>query len=397
MNELYLWFILMLIASTAWFLWFMMRPLKSSQFDLEKSNIALGKQKQKELEQDIERGLIDETAIAQAKEEIVQTLAVEIEQTKNSNDTAKQGISIGLASAIVVILVLASLSIYQALAPEYKAQNQAGPTLTLAQSVVKLNKHLEQKPKDFDGWHTLAIALFELNKIDESLKAYERSYQINPKNAAMLIEYASTLAIAQDNQFSGRVSTLVREALEINRNAPDALYLAGWVAINAQQLELAQQLWEKAYSLLPEGRADRDTLQRMLIELVKTQQEGAPTQSETPLQHTVKISVELSEQLRQQKYQNHYLMIYVKAAKGRPMPIAIQKIRLKDFTGSVILTDANSIIPSNKLSQASTVIAVARLSKTGAAFRQVDDIQASSKVVNVADNPTINLQIGKKK
>ncbi|SMM97802.1 Cytochrome c heme lyase subunit CcmH [uncultured Candidatus Thioglobus sp.] len=393
MNELYLWFILMLIASTAWFLWFMMRPLKSSQFDLEKSNIALGKQKQKELEQDIERGLIDETAIAQAKEEIVQTLAVEIEQTKNSNDTAKQGISIGLASAIVVILVLASLSIYQALAPEYKAQNQAGPTLTLAQSVVKLNKHLEQKPKDFDGWHTLAIALFELNKIDESLKAYERSYQINPKNAAMLIEYASTLAIAQDNQFSGRVSTLVREALEINRNAPDALYLAGWVAINAQQLELAQQLWEKAYSLLPEGRADRDTLQRMLIELVKTQQEGAPTQSETPSQHTVKISVELSEQLRQQKYQNHYLMIYVKAAKGRPMPIAIQKIRLKDFTGSVTLTDANSIIPSNKLSQASAVIAVARLSKTGAAFKQADDIQASSEVVNVADNPQVKLKL----
>jgi cytochrome c-type biogenesis protein CcmH len=29
-------------------------------------------------------------------------------------------------------------------------------------------------------------------------------------------------------------------------------------------------------------------------------------------------------------------MIYVKAARGRPMPIAIQKIQLKDFTGVVI-------------------------------------------------------------
>jgi hypothetical protein len=34
---------------------------------------------------------------------------------------------------------------------------------------------------------------------------------------------------------------------------------------------------------------------------------------------------------------------YVKAARGRPMPIAIQKIQLKDFTGVVTLTDENSI------------------------------------------------------
>ncbi|SMN10787.1 Cytochrome c heme lyase subunit CcmH [uncultured Candidatus Thioglobus sp.] len=393
MSDLYLWFFLMLIASTAWLLWFMKRPLRSNQFDLEKSNIALGKQKQKELEQDIEQGLIDETALTQAKDEIAQTLAVEIEQTKHFNNTTKQGISIWLASAITIILVLASLGIYQALAPEYKAQNQAGPPLTLEQSVLKLNKHLAQNPKDFDAWHTLAIALFELNKIDESLEAYERSYQINPKNAAMLIEYASTLAIAQNNQFSGRVSTLVREALEIDRNAPDALYLAGWVAINAQQLDLARILWEKAFSLLPEGRADRATLQRMLIELAETQKDGAPTQSETAAQHTVTISVELSKQLRQQKYQNHYLMIYVKAAKGRPMPIAIQKIRLKDFTGTVVLSDANSILPSNKLSQASQVIAVVRLSKTGAAFRQAGDIEAVSQAIDVADNPQVKLKL----
>jgi hypothetical protein len=41
------------------------------------------------------------------------------------------------------------------------------------------------------------------------------------------------------------VSSLVREALEINANSSDALYLAGWVALNAQQLDLAQKLWQK--------------------------------------------------------------------------------------------------------------------------------------------------------
>jgi hypothetical protein len=42
----------MLVISALWLSWFLYRPLKTSAFNLEKSNIALGRQKQTELEQD---------------------------------------------------------------------------------------------------------------------------------------------------------------------------------------------------------------------------------------------------------------------------------------------------------------------------------------------------------
>jgi hypothetical protein len=37
------------------------------------------------------------------------------------------------------------------------------------------------------------------------------------------------------------------------------------------------------------------------------------------------INVTLSERLRKAEFEDHYLMIYIKAAQGRPMPIANPK------------------------------------------------------------------------
>lgn len=72
--SMYLWFGLMIATSVLWTLWFFYRPLKDNRTDLESSNIELGKQKQLELEQDLEQGLINDGEFNKAVEEITQTL-----------------------------------------------------------------------------------------------------------------------------------------------------------------------------------------------------------------------------------------------------------------------------------------------------------------------------------
>lgn len=380
---------LMVVISSTWLIWFLYRPLKSNAFNLEKSNISLGKQKQAELERDLQQDLIDEDVFKQAKDEISQTLATELNQTTDTPIDSQQPVSFWLSGLTVVFLSIASLSVYQFLIPKDTPVVQVGQPAqppSLDQSIAELKQYLEENDNDFEAWQTLGLLLFELNDIDGSLKAYERSYQLNSKNVSMLVEYASTIAISQNDQFVGRVSTLVREALEINPNAPDALYLAGLVAVNAGQFDLSRQLWKKALSLLPQDHPDRSILEGILVELAQIQGEPMP-------EYRVVINVDLPDRLRQDEFKNHYLMIYVKAAQGRPMPIAIQKIQLKDFTGSVILTDENSVMPSSKLSQSSQVIAVVRLSQSGSAMKQEGDIQVLSSVIDVRDNPTLNLQV----
>jgi cytochrome c-type biogenesis protein CcmH len=360
-------------------------------FNLEKSNVELGKQRQAELEQDLRQNLIDESEFNQAKQEITQTLAIELNQTTGADTLAQKNIPLWSIGLMVVFLVVASLGIYQLLTPKPKAESapqvveQSEPP-SLKQSMAELKQYLLEKPDDFEAWKTLGLVSFELGEMEDSLSAYERSYQLNSKNVSMLVEYASAIATSQNDQFVGRASMLVREALEINPNAPDALYLAGLVAANAGQFDLAKKVWQRALSLLPQDHPDRPILEDILVELAQIQGEPIP-------EYKVVINVGLSDRLQQEEFKNHYLMVYVKAAQGRPMPIAIQKIKLKDFSGKVTLTDENSVMPSRKLSQSTQVLAVVRLSQSGAAMKQAGDIQVLSSVINVRDNPTVDLQV----
>ena len=387
---LYIWFGLMLLASMVWLAWFVYQPLSAGDLNLKKSNIALGKQKKQELEQDLKSDLIDETEFNQANSEIAQTLALELDQQDNFVEAKPQTVGVWTILAIAVFLSAVSIGFYQYIT--YKPDKVQQPSqqdiqpLSLEQNTAELKAYLVDNPGDVQSWQTLGLALFELQDLEGSMNAYERAYQLDPKNVSLLVEYASTIATAQNNQFTGRASALVREALEIDPNAPDALYLAGLVAINALELDLAKQLWERALSLLPAEHPDRQLLQDILSELAQMQNQSLE-------KHQVSIHVELSKEFQQDRYKNHYLMIYVKAAKGRPMPIAIQKIQLNDFSGIVILTDADSVMPSQKLSESNEVIAIVRLSKTGSAMKQADDIEVLSQVINVKNNPVVDLRV----
>ena len=390
--SMYIWFALMIAVSAVWLIWFLLRPLKNNLFNLENSNIALGKQKQTELQQDLQLDLIDESVFDQAQDEITQTLAVELTQSSSDVGTVKSGSSIWLAGLSVVFISILSLGIYKALSPEISTQVPALDTqimsLSLEESVVKIQDHLLDKPNDADAWKMLGLTYFELNNLDESLKAYEKSYQLNQRNPRLLVEYASVIATKNNDSFSGRPMELVKQALELEPDAPDALYLAGLFAVSIQNFDLAKALWQRSLSSLPLDSPDRSVLIEVLAELSGLTGKGDPQTA-----HSVAVRVTFSDQILASRSKDDYVMIYIKAAQGRPMPIAIQKIQLKDFTGVVELTDDDSVMPTRKLSQSEEVIAVVRLSQSGSAMKQASDIQVLSKVINVRDNPTVNLQV----
>ena len=387
---MYFWFVLMIMLSAFWLIWFLYHPLKNNTVNLQNSNIALGRHKQAELQRDLEQDLIAADAFEQAQEEIAQTLAAELTQTTNS--TTNKQTPIWLSVLIVVVIAGMSLGVYQILSPNQPQQTtqlkrQTMP-LSLQDSALQLQNHLLKNSNDANAWQALGLTYFKLNRLDESLSAYEKSYQLDRKNTKLLIEYASTIAIKNDNDFSGRSIELVKQALQLEPNAPDALYMAGLYAVSQQDFALAQLLWQKALTALKPGSADAAVLLGALNDVAHLMEIDGKQAT-----HTIKVNVSFSQAILANRSKDDYVMIYAKAAKGRPMPISIVKTKLKDFTGQVILNDANSLIASNKLSQASTVVVVVRLSKTGAAFKQIGDIEVLSKVLNIADNPILDLQV----
>ena len=170
------WFVLMIGMSASWLIWFLYRPLQGNDFNLQKSNIALGKQRQKELEQDLEGGLIDAQSFSQARDEITQTLAVELNQTTDNSFANNQSQNnYGSFAFVLIFLSVFSFGIYDALSPDksqkLESVEQKVASLSLDESVIKLQEHLNKEPSDAKAWRMLGLTYFELDNLNESLKA----------------------------------------------------------------------------------------------------------------------------------------------------------------------------------------------------------------------------------
>ncbi|MBE8190154.1 MAG: c-type cytochrome biogenesis protein CcmI [Candidatus Thioglobus sp.] len=393
---IYAWFAFMILLSGALVAWFLRHPLKDYGFDLQKSNIALGRQKKLELQNDLKLGLIDADLGQQAQDDIAKTLAQELTQSQ-VRVRENRPVPIWLAAVLAIFIGVFSLLIYQALTPKFTVKIPTKTTqLSLEESAVKLQNYLAEQPENAAAWQILGLKYFELNQLEASLNAYEKAYQLSPKNPKLLVEYASSLAIKNNNDFHGRPIELVKQALMLEPDAPDALYMAGLYAVSEQEFKLAELLWRKALARLKSGSIEHKILLDVLAELSeltnKTDKSVQTVEHLAAGGNSIKVMVDFSDEILSSRAQD-FLMIYAKAAVGRPMPLAIVKIRLKDFTGQIILDNSNSLLPNNTLSQAGEVLIVARLSSTGAAFRQAGDIQITSAAVRVKDNPTVNLEL----
>jgi len=384
--SIFIWIGLMLIGSIAWSIWFLKYPLADNGLDLQQSNITLGKQRKLELQSDLEQGLIDQEQYDQALEEISSTLALELNQA-HVKVSSQSNINIW-AGVVIVLLPIFAMGVYQNLS-NYKPASQVevvdSQPLSLEESAANIKQHLDDNPGDFDAWKMLGITYFELGKVNLSLDAYEQAYQINSQDPRLLVEYASAMISANDDQFVGRPVNLIKQALELDPNAPDALYLAGMFAVSVQDFELAKALWNKALTVLPEQSSDRQALVSILQELSRVESGN--------ISNTVTVKVELSDKILAARSADDYLMIYAKAAQGRPMPIAIQKLPIKAFTGQVVLSDMNSVMSEKLLSQHDQAVVVVRISTTGSALKQADDLQVVSKVLRIADNPIVTLKL----
>jgi cytochrome c-type biogenesis protein CcmH len=140
---------------------------------------------------------------------------------------------------------------------------------------------------------------------------------------------------------------------------------------------------------------DKQYIENLIAQLDESMSTEDTTKSNIPDagKFSVTINVVISAETRSDRSEDDYIMIYVKAAQGRPMPIAIQKILLKDFSGEVKLSDKDSVMPTKMLSEAEKVVVVVRISASGSAVMQEGDVHVQSDIVDVKSNPVVNIKI----
>ncbi len=266
----------------------------------------------------------------------------------------------------------------------------------------RLKKKLEQNPNDGVGWALLARSYVEIGRHADALPMYEKAMKLIPDDPQMLVDYADALGMLHGRKLAGKPEQLIQQALKIDPNHVKALMLAGTVAFDRKEFGRAAQYWERASANLS-ADAETEVRQELLsgIAEAKGLAGGKPVIAKVvdlaaPLTRsggqTAAISgtVSLASGLAGKVAPTDTLFVFARAMNGSPMPVSIVRATKQDLPFTFQLDDSTSPMLSRKLSDAGTVVIVARLSKSGQAMPQSGDLEGMSQPVKSgADGITI--------
>ena len=337
-----------------------------------------------EIEQDKSNGILDIAQYEIAKNEMQRRMLDEIGQASLTKiNTSKPDRR--LALILLILLPLAASLIYlrignpAAINPQNKVEQIAldGDM----QSLLKVLKtKLEKNPGDGTGWVLLAKSYVGIKLYADALIAYEHAVKLIPNDPQLLADYADALAVVNGYNLKGKPQELLDQALKINPHHLKSLTLAGTAAFDRKDYKQAILLWERLEKDLP---ADSKMLPEVKAALKEVYvlpggKVSATNAKDVSVFTGISGSVRIAPALASKLDPATAVFIFARPAHGSPMPLAIVRTSVKDLPYNYHLDDSSAITPDHKLSQASDVVLVARVSKSGDARAKTGDLQGIS-------------------
>ena len=384
---------------------------------LERENrLAVYRQQFAELEQDQKNGVLTEELYQQARSELERRLLDETGSAETAPTAAGGQVNSRLVAAAVAIVVpLASVALYwtignplaitQPSASAFSAQGNSDSDRLSAEGIEslleRLKKKLEQNPNDGVGWALLARSYVSMGRYSEAVTIYEKAVSLIPDDAQLLADYADALGVVQGRTLEGKPELLIQQALKRDPQNVKALMMVGTVAFDRKQYADAARYWVQARANLPPD-AEPEVLQELASAIEEAKglagEKGtaatakvAPAGPATSAKQTgqelaIAGTVTLAPQLAGKGSPTDTLFVFAKAVEGPPMPVSIVRVMRKDLPFTFRLDDSTSPMPARKLSDAGTVVIVARLSKSGEAMAKSGDLQGMSQPVKPGAN-----------
>jgi len=126
---------------------------------------------------------------------------------------------------------------------------------------------MKDNPDDEKGWIMLARSYKTLGRLQEAADAYAKGGKLLQENAALLTDYAETLASLGEGRFAGKPTQLINQALKLNPQEPQALILAGVAAGEREDYKAAIGYWERLLPMVEPGSEEETSLKEALDRL----------------------------------------------------------------------------------------------------------------------------------
>ena len=377
--------------------------------DNKQLNINIAKERLAELDTQLENNEIDQNQYDQIKNEIESSLLDDTDEQKDMH--IKTDLPAHYKRTVLILLTaipFSAFGLYQywgspdtlTNATINSAQSSANQTTNshdqqnkhsggLSEAIIKLEARLAIEPNNPDGWFMLARSYSVQKQYQKAAEAFRKLHELVGDQPFVLLGLADTLTMSRNGDMSGEPFELAKQALALEPNNITALWLTGMGYNHAGDIPRALELLQRLLPLLsgdPQSSQEVRSLianaQRKLgNKTERTNVAANTTTSPTPAtqsdQNTAKlvVKVNIDPALRSSLADSDYVMIYAQRVTGMKMPLAIVKMQVKDMPVTITLDDSQSVGPMGKLSDATQVNVLARISKSGQAFKQSGDIE----------------------
>jgi len=359
-------------------------------------NAAIYRDQIAELERDRSEGTLGEDDYQQAHMELQRRVLEdgEIGDTEVVAAPApkKTLLALGLTLPLAAVALYFLLGTPAGVAPQQ--QHRVTPQ-EIQNMVSSLAAKLEKEPNNFEGWAMLARSYKAMQRFDEAEKAFDHAAPLIEKDAQMLAVYADTAAANAGGNFAGKPQHLIEMALKLDPNNLQALWLSGSAAFEQGFFDKAVTDWEHLLTLVPAESEDAKQLMSSIAEARAKGGKSLAVAANTPAKSvaappvagktTVSGRVELAAAMKGKAPADAFVLIVAREAGGPRMPIAVKRARVADLPLDFVLDDSQAVMPGRSISTVKNVEVEARISKSGMAMPEKDDLLSAVKNAKVGD------------
>ncbi len=276
-----------------------------------------------------------------------------------------------------------------------------------------LTRRLQDEPNSMEGWVMLARVQRAREHFDEAAAALRKALTLS-RDDDLQIELAEVLAQQNKGMFAGEPWSIIQKVLATDPHHVNALLLGGSAAYSEQNFQAALRFWERAREVVAADSPDAPELDRAIGEArnrlglpaIPARAMGGERNASMPsagganggangnakgsansnvnanassTQRAERISgrVSVAPDLASKVAPTDTVFIYATPVSGSRMPLAIVKITANQLPYDFVLDDTTAMNPSAKLSGIDEVTVRARISKSGNAMQQPNDLGVS--------------------
>ncbi|MBT3989104.1 MAG: c-type cytochrome biogenesis protein CcmI [Rhodospirillaceae bacterium] len=214
-----------------------------------------------EIDSDVERGLLNEVEAAALKSEINRRLDKTSLEKTAATPSQTSGLRLAMAIAIIVVIPLAALGLYQHLGSPQKpdlpfAKRKFAAPVKAANAEMErlvnaLKARMEENPDKIEGWLLLGRSLVSLERFKDASEAFRRAFQVDPNRADIAASAGETGFMAEGGEFTPEVRRYFQTAQKLNPGEHKALYYLGLDLAEQKKYREAMQNWIDLIAISP--------------------------------------------------------------------------------------------------------------------------------------------------